>query len=190
MRRVALLDVEAFQELHERYRGVLFATIYNVLNDRQDAEDVAQEVFVQIWKKAPTYDSKKGRPLTWMSTLARNRAIDRLRSKQRRSKLGKGAEAQALVLGDTHESDCTHEVDLRDQSRIVQEAVLRLSPEQQMAIQLAYLEGLTQKEIANRLGEPLGTVKARLRRGLMRLHDIVQHRLPAPNQGSPKAITP
>ena len=177
LQRVGQRDVAAFQELYRKFSGLLYSTIYRVLNDHQDTEDIMQEVLVQIWQKAHVYEPAKGKPLTWISTMARNRAIDRIRSKQRRSKLNDGFEQESRVVQPEFVDDTSDLVISSERESVVQYAVLDLTPDQREAIQLAYFGGLTQSEIAERLHEPLGTVKARIRRGVQRLEQSVRHRL-------------
>jgi RNA polymerase sigma-70 factor, ECF subfamily len=166
-------DRRSFELLYERYSGVLFSTAYRVLNDQEAAEDVLQDVFVQIWDKAGTYDSARGKPLTWAVTMTRNKAIDRLRSIQRRGRLQDEIEEEVQTFERFNDRSSIDEVDAMEKGRLVREAVLRLSPEQREAIELAFFSGLTQIEIAARLHQPLGTVKARIRRGMMKLRDII-----------------
>ncbi|MEM7147869.1 MAG: sigma-70 family RNA polymerase sigma factor [Verrucomicrobiota bacterium] len=178
MAGVASGDRESFRKLHERYAGLVYATVFKVLNDHEDAEDVSQVVFTQVWQKAHLYDEAKGKPITWTVTLARNRAIDRLRSKQRRSHLRDGFSEETKVFEETAtRRDASDEASERERAATVRGAVLELSDEQREAIELAYFAGLTQQEIARKLGQPLGTVKARIRRGVMRLRGVVGNRL-------------
>ena len=176
-------DRESFRQLHERYAGVLFSTAYQVLNDQAEAQDVMQDVFVQIWDKAKLYDRSRGKPLTWALTLTRNKSIDRLRSAQRRHRLKDEVEKETSVAeqrgaGDGQNGgDSSDRVYALEKGRIVRNAVLQLSNEQRQAIELAFFGGLTQNEIASRLDEPLGTVKARIRRGMIRLKDLIEPRL-------------
>lgn len=175
-------DRQSFQALHERYAGVLFSTAYQVLNDQAEAEDVLQDVFVQIWDKAKLYDRSRGKPLTWALTLTRNKSIDRLRSAQRRHRLKDEVEKEASVAeqggtGTLRAGDSVEKVYVLETNRIVRNAVLQLSNEQRQAIEMAFFGGLTQNEIAHRLDEPLGTVKARIRRGMIKLKDIIEPRL-------------
>lgn len=171
-------DKGSFQELHQRYAGVIFSTVYRVLNDQQDAEDVSQEVFHQIWNKAHLYQQSKGKPLTWVATMARNRAIDCLRSKQRRARLRDDFEDEVTGLEETAETmDSSDRAYAHERQSILRTAVMELSPEQREAIELAYFAGLTQLEVAQRLGQPLGTIKARIRRGVTRLQDKLRRRL-------------
>jgi RNA polymerase sigma-70 factor, ECF subfamily len=177
LQRVGRRDVAAFQELYRKFSGLLYSTIHRVLNDHQDTEDIMQEVLMQIWQKAHLYEPTKGKPLTWISTMARNRAIDRIRSKQRRSRLNDTFEQETKPLQPEFNEDTSDLVISGENDRTLQKAVLDLSPEQREAIQLAYFDGLTQSEIAERLHEPLGTVKARIRRGVQRLEQSVRRKL-------------
>ena len=167
----------AFQDFYRKFKGLLYATIYRVLNDHQDTEDIMQEVLSQIWQKAHLYEPAKGKPLTWVTTMARNRAIDRIRSKQRRSKLNNDFELESKPLQPEFVDDTSDLISAKENDAVVQSAVLELTDQQRVAIQLAYFGGLTQNEIAERLCEPLGTVKARIRRGVQRLEQVVRRRM-------------
>jgi RNA polymerase sigma-70 factor (ECF subfamily) len=177
LQRVGRRDVAAFQEFYRKFNGLLYSTIHRVLNDHQDTEDIMQEVLVQIWQKAHLYEPGKGKPLTWVTTLARNRAIDRIRAKQRRSKLNDDFEQEHKTVQPEFDEDTSDLVTTHENDRMVQSAVMELTPEQREAIQLAYFSGLTQSEIAEKLNEPLGTVKARIRRGVQRLESSVRRRM-------------
>ncbi len=174
LRGIANGDRQCFRALHDRYDGLLFTTINNVLNDREDSEEVLQEVLHSMWRKAHLYSSGRGRPVTWLSSLARNRAIDRLRSKKRQAKLKKAFGEEIEV--NPRESRGTGGIEAaqrRETCHAVRSAVMNLTDLQREAIEKVYFEGLTQKETASQLGEPLGTVKARIRRGLAKLRDSV-----------------
>jgi RNA polymerase sigma-70 factor (ECF subfamily) len=168
-------DRASFLQLYERFSGVLFSSAFQVLNDPAETEDVVQDVFVQIWDKARLYDSKRGKPLTWALTLTRNKSIDRLRCVKRRRRLKDEVEKEASV--DEQRSAVPDPISTSETSRLVRAAVLELSDEQRKVIEMAYFGGLTQNEIANQLAEPLGTVKARMRRGMIKLKDIIEPRL-------------
>lgn len=170
-------DVAAFQQFYKKFSGLLYTTIHRVLNDHQDTEDVMQEVLVQIWQKAHLYEPGKGKPLTWVTTMARNRAIDRIRSKQRRARLNDDFEQESRSVQPEFDQDTSDLLILKESDEAVQSAVMELSEDQREAIQLAYFKGLTQSEIANQLNEPLGTVKARIRRGVQRLEQTVKKRI-------------
>lgn len=177
MKRVAARDQEAFAELSRKYSALIFSTAFKVLNHYEDTEDVMNEVLNTIWKKAGSYHPGKGSLVTWICTAARNRAIDRVRSVQRRSALydrfkerleGEAPEARTTGREGLYRSDAR---------QVLQNAVVSLSPEQREVIELAYFEGLTQKQIAEKIHSPLGTVKARIRRGVERLRVSINDRL-------------
>jgi RNA polymerase sigma-70 factor (ECF subfamily) len=174
LQRIAQKDSASFQALYRKYGGLIFTAIANVLNDHHDAEDVMQEVLVQLWNKAHLYEPRKGKPLTWITTMARNRAIDRIRSKQRRSRLNDDFEQENKTDQFEFEESSADICEVKERSRIVRSAVAKLTPDQKEAIVLAYFSGLTQAEVAERLNEPLGTVKARIRRGVNRLETLVK----------------
>ena len=163
-----------FRQLHDRYDGLLFTTIDKVLNDRQDSEEVLQEVFATLWRKSHLFNQGRGRPITWLASMARNRAIDRLRSKQRRARLRDEftVEQDVNPVGSAPVNGA-EAADRRDRCANVRVAVMELTAVQREAIEMAYFEGMTQLEIAEKLGEPLGTVKARIRRGISKLRRLV-----------------
>lgn len=171
--RVAERKRAAFEELYDRYANILYATALKFLKEDADAQDVVQDVFIQIWDKAKLYDPSKGKPLTWALTLTRNRSIDRIRSIQRRSRLRDDFERETAADESAGIREALSEVDASEKSQILRDAVGRLSPEQRKVIELAFFGGFTQSEIADRLGQPLGTVKARARRGLMKLKEML-----------------
>jgi len=173
IQRVSAGDRGAFEKLYERFSGVLYATAFKVLNEAEAAADVLQDVFIQIWDKAAMYDPERGKPLTWAVTLTRNKAIDRLRSAQRRQRLNDEVEKEAEIFEQFNDQESMGDVDLGERSQIVRQAVLKLSKDQRQAIEMAFFSGLTQAEIAERLDQPLGTVKARIRRGMMKLRDLI-----------------
>jgi len=177
MQRTGEGDRGSFEQLYERFSGVLFSTALNVLGSPEAAEDVLQDVFVAIWEKAPLYDADRGKPLTWAVTMTRYKAIDRLRSRQRKGALHDRVEQESKVMDERKDWTSLDEVDAAEKSKLVREAVRKLSAGQREAIEMAFFAGLTQAEIAAKLGEPLGTVKARIRRGMMRLREIISERL-------------
>jgi RNA polymerase sigma-70 factor, ECF subfamily len=178
VRRIASGDRQALAEMYDRYSRPLCATAYRILNDATEAEDIVHDVFVTLWTKASDFDSTRGSVFSWAVALTRNRAIDRLRSRRRRSELLDASAPSDLGYEPSGEqADSTEEVSLREKAQLVRAAVGELAPEQRTALELAFFSGLTQQEIAARLKEPLGTVKARIRRGLLKLRDRVARRL-------------
>jgi len=169
LKAIAGKDEKAVSQLYDRYRVVLFGLLVRILNNREEAEDVLQELFLQVWHRAGDYDPKRGRPFTWLVTLARSRAIDRLRSVASRERVATESAREA-----TEEvSDAVADAVRSEQRGIVTSALSQLPEEQQRALVLAYFDGLTQSEIADRLGAPLGTVKTRMRAGMMKLREVL-----------------
>ena len=171
--RVAKRERPAFEALYDRYSNILYATAMKYLKEDADAQDVVQDVFIQIWDKAKLYDPAKGKPLTWALTLTRNRSIDRIRAIQRRTRLRDDFEKETVADESAGVREALSGVDASEKGQILRDAVGRLSAEQRQVIELAFFGGLTQSEVAERLGEPLGTIKARARRGLMKLKEIL-----------------
>ncbi len=171
--RIGKRDRASFEQLYDRLSAVLFSIAYRVLNDQAAAEDVLQDVFIQIWDKASRYDPARGKPLTWAVTLTRNKSIDRLRSAQRRHRLQDEMEREQSVHEATGGRGFLDAVEAGEKNESVRQAVRQLSDAQREAIEMAFFRGLTQAEIAQQLDEPLGTVKARIRRGMMKLRELL-----------------
>src|SRR5262245_1429140 len=174
MRRVADGDRDAFASLYDQYARPLYSLALRILNDQKEAEDVLQEVFVQIWEKAGQFDDRLGKPFTWSMTMTRNRAIDRLRSKQRQHRLVEELTQDAVTEAAASPANTGIEP---GQAEHIRAAVNGLPEDQRKAIELAFFNGLTHFEIAEALREPLGTIKARIRRGMLRLRDILEGRV-------------
>jgi RNA polymerase sigma-70 factor, ECF subfamily len=168
--RIAARDRDAFASFYDQYSTLLFSIASKILNDSAEAEDVLQDTFVQIWEKAGSFNSNLGQPISWAVTLVRNRAIDRIRASQRRILLAKEAGVEFAVA--TKPSETANEaVNGQEKAKLIHSAMVDLPAEQRRAIELAFFSGLTQNEISEKLQEPLGTVKARIRRGLLKLRD-------------------
>lgn len=174
LRGIANGDRREFAEFHHRFSGMVYATAVQILHNHEDAQDTTQEVFTSLWKKAGMFVDDRGKPSTWLAAMARNRSIDKLRARQRRSKLNDSFEDESRVGEQMVRTDPAKETGTLEMSHQVRTAVMELSEEQRQAIQLAFFDGLTQLEISKQTGEPLGTIKARIRRGLGRLRDIVK----------------
>ena len=166
---VARSDEAALAALYDRYRLILFGLLVRILNSREEAEDVLQEVFLQVWRRAGDFDEERGRPFTWLVTLARSRAIDRLRVLASRQRLADSAAQEVTGEASDAVADTLH----AEQREIVARALATLPEEQRRTLKLAYFEGLTQSEIATQLGTPLGTVKTRMRTGMMKLRELL-----------------
>jgi RNA polymerase sigma-70 factor (ECF subfamily) len=170
VRATARGDQLALAELYDRYRLILFGLLMRILHDRAEAEDVLQETFLQVWRRANHFDKERGRAFTWLVTIARSRALDRLRAAGSRGRLA--IEAAALPREDV--GDAAADAMRSEEGRTVRAALAELPDEQRRALLLAYFEGLTQAEIAARLGDPLGTVKTRMRAGMIRLRQLLR----------------
>lgn len=173
IRRIAAGDRTAFGELYDRFSRPLYATAVKIVQDASDAQDIVHDAFVVVWDKAADFDSGKGSAFTWLVTLVRNRAIDRVRSRRRRSELLAASVPHDLGYEEGQARSADHQATMGDDAKAIREAVAALAPEQKQALDLAFFGGLTQEEIARSLGEPLGTVKARIRRGLLKLRDSI-----------------
>jgi len=169
LKAIAAREEAALAQLYDRYRTILFGLLMRILNNREEAEDVLQEVFLQVWRKAADFDESRGRPFTWLVTLARSRGIDRLRTLASRERV---AEAGAREVSEEI-SDAATDAFKSEQRGLVSDALAKLPDEQKRPIMLAYFDGLTQSEIATRLGAPLGTVKTRMRTGMIRLRELL-----------------
>ena len=163
----------ALKELYQISSNALFGIILSVLKDRHEDEDVLQDVYLRIWKNSQSYHSDRGSPMSWMVTIARNASFDRYRQRSRRaSSLEKATPDLQDSYSVSHDSapDLLLNAERRSQIR---EALRSLVPEQREAIELAFLSGHTQSEVASHLNVPLGTVKARIRRGMLALKPIL-----------------
>ena len=176
LRRMAGQDKAAFAELYDRFARPLHATALRIVVDRADAQDIVHDVFITLWEKAGEFDTVRGSAFAWAVTLVRNRAIDRVRSRRRRQEL-LNASAPADLGYDENPAAGDSTASSSDEASAVRAAVAVLPDEQRRALELAFFSGLTQQQIAEQLAEPLGTIKARIRRGLLKLRDVLPHRL-------------
>jgi RNA polymerase sigma-70 factor (ECF subfamily) len=178
LERVARGDKQAFSELYDRFSGPLYGAALRILRDPAEAQDVVHDAFITLWGKAGTFDTARGNAFSWAVTLVRNRAIDRVRMRRRRAELLEASAPDDLGYGENPTGPSGEEsAALGDDARAIRAAVATLPVEQQRALELAFFGGLTQEEIARKLSEPLGTVKARIRRGLLKLRDSLARRL-------------
>lgn len=160
--------------LYDRFCRPLYSVALRILSDQGEAEDVVQDVFVALWEKADKFDSTRGTAFGWAVTLTRNRAIDRVRSRRRRHDALAQSASEDLPTGASAATpDSADELTNKENAGAVRDALSTLPLEQLRAVELAFFSGLTQQEIATRLSEPLGTVKARIRRGLLKLRDTL-----------------
>src|ERR1035438_7423302 len=156
LRRMAGGDRDALAELYDRLSRPLYATARHILNDASEAQDVVHDVFLALWENAGSFDAGRGAAFSWAVTLTRNRSIDRLRTRTNRARLLASSSPDDLGYGSNPGDIGTGDT---------------LPAEQKRPLELAFFSGLTQKEIAEKLNEPIGTIKARIRRGLIKLRD-------------------
>lgn len=160
-------DEGALGELYDRYSRVAYGLALRVLRDRALAEDAVQEAFLTVWRTAGSFLAERAKPSTWILTLVHRRAVDLVRREERRR--GEPLEAAEVPAGEATDEEAW----LRAQRQVVQEALRKLPPEQREALELAYYGGFTQSELAERLGQPLGTIKSRMFTGLRRLRELL-----------------
>jgi len=171
IQRMGTGDTEAFSIFQRRHIGIIYSTAHRVLNNDTDAEDVTQEVLFMLWEKSPMYDISRGKPVTWLVTMTRNKAIDRLRSLQRRLRLQDEVRLENPESMDTRTP--AQSLRANEKNELVRTAVMKLNPDQREVIEMLYFSGLSQQEISDRIHKPLSTVKARIHRGMVRLRKIV-----------------
>lgn len=173
LRRVARREHEALAQLYDQIARPLFSMAVHILGDSREAEEVIQDVFVQIWNRAGTFDGELGAPFSWTVGITRNRCIDYLRARQRRSRLIDEAILETEVHSSKGEPDGREGLSVEELAT-VRASVNELPADQKRAIELAFFGGMSHAEIADLLGEPLGTVKARIRRGMLRLKESLK----------------
>jgi RNA polymerase sigma-70 factor (ECF subfamily) len=170
-------DERAIGALYDRYGQVLYAVAYRIVGQRADAEEIVIDAFAQAWRAAPTFEATRGSVAGWLTMIARSRALDLVRARARRERITAAAAADDLHgspgLG-SWRPDPSASYDHDERRRRVQDALQVLSPPQRQAIELAFFEGLSQSEIAERIEEPLGTVKTRVRLGMQKLREALR----------------
>jgi RNA polymerase sigma-70 factor (ECF subfamily) len=165
-------DSDALSQLYDRYNGILKALILRVIHNEAEADDLLQEIFMEIWNQAKNFSAQKGKPLGWMVTLARRRAIDGLRKKQAYQRAEERLQNETEQQPDAWVHNSTEEeILLSDTRSLIQKVIRGLPPAQQQAIDLAFFKGMSQREIAAKTNTPLGTVKTRLELGLKKIYD-------------------
>jgi len=169
MARLAMRDIRAFEALYDRYGTLVYSTALRVVRDAQLAEDITQEVFLRVWRRPNQYVPQRGRFVTWLLTVARNRAIDHVRIRDRRRVHERSVEESGRALPADEGEDLALTAQLADERERVRRALARLPAEQKRVIELAYYGGYALREIAVALSQPLGTVKTRIRRGMQKL---------------------
>ena len=173
LRQIAAGDRAAFAEFYDRYSTLMFSIASKILNNASEAEDVLQETFIQIWEEAGKFDPQLGKAASWAAILVRNKAIDRIRASQRRTRLAEEAGVESAIAAEVSPT-ANETVHGQEKAKLIQTAIFELPAEQRRAIELAYFSGLTQNEISEKLHEPLGTIKARIRRGMLKMRDQLE----------------
>jgi RNA polymerase sigma-70 factor (ECF subfamily) len=170
--RLLQKDVAAFEQLYDRHSRPVYALVLRILQQAGTAEEVVQDVFLQLWRNAAQYDESRGPFLSWLFTLARNRALDtlRLKSERQRRREDQTEELPQIAIAPEYEKA----IDEKRRAEKVRAVMSALSAQQKKAIELAYFEGLSHTEIAAALKEPLGTVKSWIRNGLLKLKEELQ----------------
>lgn len=174
MQKVADGDERAFAELYDRFSAPLFSLMRQMLDDVQEAEDLLQDGFVNLWDKAANYDPGKGRAFSWAMMIFRHKAIDRIRARGRQTRLIEQAANEPTRWSGSAGPRSDDAADDQDRASLARNALTALPSEQRRLIELAFLKGLTHQGIAEALGMPLGTVKTGIRRGLLRLREALK----------------
>ncbi len=165
-------DPEALSKLYDRYSGIIKALVLRVVHNEPEADDLLQEIFMELWNQAKAFSAQKGKPLGWMVTLARRRAIDGLRKKQAYLRAGERFQMEREQQPDAWVHNATEEeINFSDTRVLIRKVINGLPPAQQQAIDLAFFRGMSQREIAAHTNTPLGTVKTRLELGLKKIYD-------------------
>ena len=175
--RIADKEEQAIEILYDRYSKLLYSIILAIIRSPEEAQHLLQEIFIQIWQKAPSFDVSRGNVYSWMVALTRNRSIDRLRSKGYRERKQEFYDYDI----DLFEANCfptpLDAVLVTERESLVRDAFGQISPDQQIVLHLAYFEGHSQSEIAELLQIPLGTVKTRTRQAMIKLHQLLLGKL-------------
>lgn len=166
IQRMASKDAIALDAFYERYNRIAFGLVLRIVGNRADAEDVLVDVFWQVWQQSRRYDSSRGKPVAWLLTIARTRAIDCLRSSNRQIVKTDELEPMREPASAANEPDSFVAADTR---RAVQDALQTLTEAQRVPLEMAYFQGMSQTEVAAALGQPLGTIKDRIRTGMAHL---------------------
>ena len=169
--RAAAGDQHAVSELYDATSRLVYGLVLRILGDDGAAEEVLLDVYMQVWRQAAAYDSGRGAPLAWLATIARSRAIDRLRAGRQEWQRARSLETVSQQSTGEDLEEAAYVAELRE---VVRGALGTLSSEQREALELAYYGGLSHSEIAERLGQPLGTIKTRIRLGMIKLRALLK----------------
>ena len=175
LQRIAAGDEQALGALYDRWSPLVFSLCVHILGDDDEAEEAVEETFWQAWRQAARYDITRGAVSTWLTTIARSRALDRLRARRRRQEdaMSDLSETKRAAVEETARrgDDPASGAEVSERRALVRQALLALPPEQREVLELAYFRGLSQTEIAERTGQPLGTIKTRVRLAMEKLRD-------------------
>jgi RNA polymerase sigma-70 factor (ECF subfamily) len=174
MQRIALGDEAAFEALYDRYSRLLYSLLLSVVKHPPEAQDLLQEVFMHIWRQAKNFDADRGNVYSWLVTMTRHRAIDRLRSKGFRERQQELHDDDSVLMLPDSALSPLDSITVMEQRERVRDALDKIPSEQRDALMLAYFQGYTQTEIAALLQIPLGTIKTRMRQGLLKLSALLQ----------------
>ena len=170
LERISKRDTQALSALYDAHAGLLMSVIMAVLKDKAESEDILQESFLTIWNKAGMYQPHLGKPTSWMVTIAKNKAYDRYR------KLVRQSEGMKVLKDNMVDDPVTSNVSPKADNEELLEGFKELNEDQKKAIELVFYQGFTQQEAATKLDAPLGTVKARIRRGLLQLKNFLNNK--------------
>jgi RNA polymerase sigma-70 factor (ECF subfamily) len=173
MKQVAQAQTSALGELYDRYGRLVFSLALHIIGDAGNAEEITQDVFTQVWRWGSSYDSSQGKLIPWLASITRHKAIDRLRQQQVRPEGHSSSLDDDLFTRPDENAAVEPAVELNQQRQRVRSALRQLSAEQRQCLELAYFQGMTQQEIADTLNQPLGTVKTRIRLGMIRLREML-----------------
>ncbi len=174
IRLIAQSQPEALSELYDRYTRLVFGMARNAVGDQALAEEITQDVFMRIWNKANTYQAEHGKVVSWIAGIARNRAIDVFRH-QRSLLEGNSLSLEELPFFDPPDSlNIEREIETKFRKQRIQHALFLLPKEQRDVLAMAYFRGYTHEEAAEALGQPLGTVKTRIRLGMQKLRQLLE----------------
>jgi RNA polymerase sigma-70 factor, ECF subfamily len=174
---IARAEVGAFERLYERYAPIVLATCLRIVRDRVEAEDLLEEVFWEIWARRDRYDASRSSPFTYLMTLARSRALDRLRYRKRRAGVWlevRDADRDALAAASSSGANPFEDAAAVQRRTAIDRALEELPAPHRRVVEMNFFEGLSHREISEQLGDPLGTVKTRIRQGLLTLRKVLR----------------
>ncbi len=168
-------ETGGLEMLYDKYAAVLNGMLYKIVRDKTEAEDLLQEVFIQVWDRIDSYDHSRGSVFSWLATIARNKAIDKTRSKIYKTRVRESTELDNIQFNlNTDIPNPLENSILADHTKLVREALGQIPHEQREVIEIAYYQGMSQSEIAEQMQLPLGTVKSRMRQGMMKIRDLLK----------------